>query len=353
MCDEKHEILYKNPIVPFYQYEITEKINSKPDDRSIFDEIFELCFHGHSCLRHNIDLTTAIDTKNVIECSYNKVTKRCEISFNHELKCSFTSTSYFWVYVHQLIHAYLYLSSSCIHDIDKASDHGYEFNVHINRIRRIFDKIRLPGIQDSRILITKNSYNFVNYICYGREKSHYYHCELRLLERTLGYRQTLQSNINSAATSQKKSLVPTNKNKPVSSSNNAAKVSNKTAPTNVQSTNRKIVTSNPKTPSTSQKKSSVPTNKKNTVNVPNKTAPRNVQSMNKSITTKKPLQDNTNTVSTVVKKSSVPTIENNTAGLSRISDIFPITTTLTNNQGDNIVSIAATKQSTVIVIHHD
>ncbi|KAL7300136.1 hypothetical protein TKK_0007138 [Trichogramma kaykai] len=344
MCDEKHEILYKNPIVPFYQYEITEKIYSKPDDRSIFDEIFELCFRGHSCLRHNIDLTTAIDTKNVIECFYSKVTSRCEISFNHELKCSFTSTSYFWVYVHQLIHAYLYLSSSCIHDIDEASDHGYEFNVHINRVRRIFDKIRLPGIQE---------HNFVNYICYGREKSLYYHCELRLLERTLGYRQMLQSNINSAATSQKKSLVPTNKNKPVSSSNNAAKVSNKTAPTNVQSTNRKIVTSNPKTPSTSQKKSSVPTNKKNTVNVSNKTAPRNMQSTNKSITTKKPLQVNTNTVSTVVKKSSVPTNENNTVGSSRISDIFPITTTLTNNQGDKIVSIAATKQSTVIVIHND
>ncbi|XP_014222006.2 uncharacterized protein LOC106649223 isoform X1 [Trichogramma pretiosum] len=343
MCDERHKILYQNPIDPFYQYAITKMIYSKPDDRSFFDEIFELCFRGHSCLRHKIDLAMATGSKNVIKCSYNKVTKRCEISFNNQLKRSFTSKSYFWVYVHQLIHAYLYLSSSCSHDIDEASDHGNKFDFHINRIRYIFDRIRVFGIQ---------KYNFV-YMSYARVMSHYDYCELSLRQRTLGYRQTLQSNINSTATSQKKSLVPTNKNKPVSSSNTAAKVSNKTAPTNVQSTNRKIVTSNPKTPSTSQKKSSVPTNKKNTVNVPNKTAPRNVQSMNKSITTKKPLQVNTNTVSTVVKKSSVPTIENNTVGLSRISDIFPITTTLTNNQGDKIVSIAATKQSTVIVIHND
>ncbi|XP_014224510.1 uncharacterized protein LOC106650810 [Trichogramma pretiosum] len=397
----RHLLLPNGSISPSLQNKIVKDIYSKPDDRRSFDVINSVCFEG---TLHSIHVTICKGlTTDISKCSYDSSTKRFEISFSDRLKILLGPEDFFLAYIHQLLHAYTYVRLR-VEDIDQASDHGLEFKYKLQRIQRIFSEVYLGEYKGLECLAGKKNENGyycvycvlrpVGYISTDFLNSLYADTNKNIVEivsdeplvinnprgSTSGTTQkktaplineTTPTNVQStnkqtvptgntktASSSHEKSSVPTNKIDTVNPSSNPANVPNKTTPKNVQLTKKQTVTGNTKTASSSDKKSSVPTNKINTINSPsnfdivsNKTIPTNVQ--NKNIASSKPLQGNCNTVSIAQKKALVPVNKNNIVSSSSNSASFPITTTLTNSHGDKIVSITATKQSTVIVIHQD
>ncbi|KAL7286921.1 hypothetical protein TKK_0018865 [Trichogramma kaykai] len=204
------------------QERIVEKIYLKPNDLDCFDRINIVCFGG---LLDPLDIIMCeCPAKDLSKLHYDKITKRCNICFHRELKTLLTPKNFFHVYMHQLIHAYLYQHRRC--------DHGrYDFKDHLNRISLIMHKVYFPEDNDKIIECVSNSNSWDNYC--------------RVLNISPNLLKSIEPIIDT----------PVNKNNIVSSSSNFAS--------------------------------------------------------------------------------------------------FPITTTLTNSHGDKIVSITATKQRTVIVIHQD